>query len=376
MRMIWKLVLVLAIATFFSVTATSALATEPTWQSCSKLEGGGFESSSCLKEKAEGGWEWLEVTGTEAAKVVTETLSLTDTKVPIVGSTTVICASGGGEGEGAVGPGKYGRINSTKIKEPKTNCKGSGGCKSTGVEAVEAIHTPWQTELVETESKILAVITGTGNGEPGWKVTCENILGGKTTDTCESEGSGKDERALLTNLATGTESLVVGVFEKAHKAKCTEGKGEAGEVGGAVKVEGNEGKAIRVILPQKVGVKQAGGGGICVFTAKGQKCQILVTNENPKVGGEEIEIVKQEVFEKINGELKEEEYFKKVTAPKPECESPGFIFPGTRLDPAESCNVEIELTKEPATKLRGVYNVKTKSRPGGFPGGGSVSLER
>jgi hypothetical protein len=226
------------LAALFAVSMfASASASAAHWSVCLKTNTGTtttkWASAQCEKAESGGGFEWSELKGTEAGKVVSQTIELTDTKVPLIGSTTVICASGSGEGTGAVGPGKFGRINSTKVKEPATNCKGSGGCKSAGIKAVNAVDTPWQTELVETESKVLAIITGTGNGEPGWEVKCENILGSETTDTCLAE-AGKEEKVQLKNVATGTELLVLGTFETAHKAKCTEGGAESGEVAGSV----------------------------------------------------------------------------------------------------------------------------------------------
>ncbi len=234
MKALFKVVGIILAAVFAVSMLTSASASAAHWLVCLKETSSlttKWESSQCEKAKAGGGWEWSELKGTEAAKVVSQTLELTDTNVLVVGPSTVICKPGSGEGTGAVGPGKYGRINTTKIKEPKENCRGSGGCKEKGVEEVKAIHTPWQTELVETEGKVLAVITGAGSGEPGWEVRCENTLNEKTTDVCEREG----EKVLLANVA-GTELLVLGTFEKAIKARCELGGAESGEVGGSVAI--------------------------------------------------------------------------------------------------------------------------------------------
>jgi hypothetical protein len=242
----------IVLAALFAVSMfASASASAAHWSVCLAEHSGTtttkWSSAQCSTAKATGGFEWSEVAGTEAAKVVSQTIELTDTKVPLIGSTTVICAAGSGEGTGAVGPGKFGRINSTKVNSPSTNCKGSGGCKSAGIKVVEARNTPWQTELVETESKVLAIITSTGAGEPGWEVKCENILGSETTDICLAEPE-KPEKAQLLNVATGTELLVLGTFEKAHKAKCEEGGKESGEVGGSVANLLTSGAALSALL--------------------------------------------------------------------------------------------------------------------------------
>ncbi len=192
-----------AVSMFASATASAAH-----WARCT--EGGSatkYTTNQCTTASSTGKFQWNEIAGTEAAKVISQTIELTDTKVPIIGSTTVICKSGSGEGTGSVGPGKFDRIESTKVVKPKENCRGSGGCKAEGIEEVKAIHTPWQTELFETENKVLDVITAAGAGEPGWEVKCENILSGKTTDVCEAEGAGSEEKVMQKNVATGTELL-------------------------------------------------------------------------------------------------------------------------------------------------------------------------
>ncbi len=247
MKALFRVAGIVLAAMFLVSVVVSASASAAHWLVCLKENSGTitkWESSQCEKAKASGGWEWSELKGTEAAKIVSQTLELTDTDVLLVGSSTVICKSGSGEGTGAVGPGKYGRINTTKVKEPKENCRGGGGCKEKGVEEVKAIHTPWQTELVETEGKVLAVISGSGSGEPGWEVRCEDTLNEKITDICEKEG----EKVLLSNVATGTELLVLGTFEKAVKAHCELGGAESGEVGGSVAILLVGGAGLRAVV--------------------------------------------------------------------------------------------------------------------------------
>jgi hypothetical protein len=231
--------------------ALAASASAAHWSVCLAEHSGTtttkWSSSACTTAKAGGGFEWSELKGTEAAKVVSQTLELTDTKVPLIGSTTVICASGSGEATGSVGPGKYGRISSLKVKSPSTNCKGSGGCKSAGIKAIDVVDTPWQTELTEVEGKVLLILSGTGNGEPGWEIKCENILGSETTDTCLFE-AGKEEKVQMRNVATGTELLVLGTFENARKIKCSEGGAESGEIGASVANLLTSGAALSALL--------------------------------------------------------------------------------------------------------------------------------
>ncbi len=194
-----------------------------------------WNSSQCTTAGGSGGWEWSEIKGTEPARVVNQTLTLKDTDVK--GSESVIqCAAGSGEGEGAVGPGGNSRINTAKVKEPKTECKRvTGACEAGKVETVEGINLPWQTESYETEGKLLFSLLSTIAGKgAGWKVRCKSA-GVPITDECESE-SGKLEHLLALNVATGTELLVLGTFERTGKAKCTLGGAETGVVEGSVAV--------------------------------------------------------------------------------------------------------------------------------------------
>ncbi len=246
MRIVEKLVLVLMIAALSGVAATSTLAA-PVWEGC--LEGASttkYENSKCLKALSTGKFGWAEIGSTEKIKGTGLTLSLTDTKVPIIGSTSVVCFAGE-EDEGSVGPGRLGRIEVAKVKEASTNCRGRGGCKEKGIEKVEGVHLPWQTELPETEAGV-DKIGNSGAGEPGWKITCETILGEKTADECTSEKESKSEDALVTDKATGETLLVLATYEDVIKAKCSLGGEEAGELEGSVAISTTSAAAFRVSL--------------------------------------------------------------------------------------------------------------------------------
>jgi hypothetical protein len=97
---------------------------------------------------------------------------------------------------------------------------------------VEGIHLPWQTKLSESGGKVVDTIENSGAGEPGWKTRCLAINGEKETDECTSESAEKLESANLENKMTGSELLVLATFAKAHKAKCSKGGKEEGEIEG------------------------------------------------------------------------------------------------------------------------------------------------
>ncbi len=159
-----------------------------------------------------------EVKGTE--KVMgTGTLRLADTKT-LLGESAVQCS---GTSTGTIGPGKIDRVETITI----ASCKQIKVCEN--VETVKPLHLPWQTELYETESKVLNKISEIpSNGEPGWSVTCKTI-GGIKTDKCETEAGkeGNEVQANVTPNETGT-------FNPTSKADCSEGGVEAGKVEGII----------------------------------------------------------------------------------------------------------------------------------------------
>jgi hypothetical protein len=224
------LVSMLAMSMALAASASAA----PHWLVCLPEHSGTtttkWNSHQCETAASGGGWEWSELSGTEASRGIGLTLTLRDKHL----ASAVQCV--GGEEEGSVGPKNLGRINTAEVVPASTHCtRLEGGCLAGDVEKVEGIHLPWQVELAEKEGKILEILTGTGNGNPGWKIVCKTA-GGKLTDECESE-NGEEERLLLANVVTvGAETplLVLGTFETAHKGECSGSNKEVGEVEGQV----------------------------------------------------------------------------------------------------------------------------------------------
>jgi hypothetical protein len=208
------------------------------WEQCS--EGGSatkYAEHQCVKAEGSGKWAWKENTSTEEVRIK-GSLKLTDTKVPIVGKVSVECS---GETTGSVGPGKYGRI--TKVETSAAQCRKIENCEE--IKEIEARNLPWQTEIFSTEGKVVQKLTGTGSGEPGWKITCK-VLGITESDECLTE-SEKPESILLENKLTGsTELLVLATFQHARKAKCSVGGAGAGETSGSVAILKANGWGLRV----------------------------------------------------------------------------------------------------------------------------------
>ncbi len=226
--------LCLAAMFVMSMVAAGTASAAPHWLVCLPWTNSPtrYATHQCKEASGGGEWEWSELKGTEAVVGVGTTITLRD-KNATGGSTAVQCS---GTQEGSVGPGNFDRV--TKVTVKAENCKRVENTLCESVVEVKAVNLPWQTELYETESKIFDRINtvGTAGKEPGWAVTCKTLLGNKT-DTCEAEGTGKEESLLLENKVTkGTEAelLVLATFAKKNKAKCSEGGAKEGEVEGSV----------------------------------------------------------------------------------------------------------------------------------------------
>jgi len=213
-----------------SMATTSTASANPVWEGC--LEGANvtkYLNSHCVTLGA-GNFGWKEIGNTDHVVSVGFTILLTDTKAT-GGSSTIRCLAGG-RGSGTVGPGGFGRVELAFVENAKENCeRESGGCKAGEVEAIEAIHMPWQTKLSEKEGKILENIENSGNGEPGWKVKCNTLLG-KQTDECESTPETGPEKAILEDKLVNGVQLVFGTGEGAVKQKCSQGGNNSGEAKG------------------------------------------------------------------------------------------------------------------------------------------------
>jgi hypothetical protein len=125
MRIIGRLVLGVAIVACSGVAATSALAA-PVWEQCIEGATGTKYESQCKTASAAGAWAWAEVKGTEAVKG-SSSLTLKDTKVPIVGTVEIKCTGDllGVVSEGTIGPGKYARLEKIENIQcsPGKNCE-------------------------------------------------------------------------------------------------------------------------------------------------------------------------------------------------------------------------------------------------------------
>jgi hypothetical protein len=234
-----------------SMVAAGTASAAPHWLVCLPFVTGStatrYTEHQCKTASGTGGWEWSELDDTEPVFSVGETITLRDTKAT-GGSTAVQCSHV--ENEGSVGPGRFDRITRVVIDLAQCHRVENTLCES--VVEVKAVNLPWQTELEETENKILdrIVNVGTAGKEPGWAVTCKTLVGNKT-DTCEGEGVGKEELLLMENKATKgvvepIELLVLATFEKKRKVKCSEGGKETGEVEGSVAVLTQTGWGLRV----------------------------------------------------------------------------------------------------------------------------------
>ncbi len=236
-----KTVVLCAVAVVITgVVAVGTASAAPVWESCrSGAAGTKFTSNQCTGASAVGEFGWAEIKGTEAARA-TGTLRLTDTKVPLVGKVTIICTA---ETIGAVGPGRFGRINAFQNVQcsPGEHCEKIEG-------TLEPFHLPYQGELFETESKVEGKTTGTGSGEPGMKVTCK-VLGVSKTDECEYTVGGAPEIGSFENKATTkgtTELLVLLTALKVTKQHCSVGGEKSGEQEGSGPIVLTSGAGLRV----------------------------------------------------------------------------------------------------------------------------------
>jgi hypothetical protein len=214
------------------VAAGTASAVGPVLEACT--EGGTatkYTTHSCLTASGSGKFQWNEIKGTEAVKISGFTLTLRDTGA--TGGSSAVRCTAGIEGAGTAGPGNKGRITKMEVKNPKSNCaRVEGGCKAGEVEKVAAVDLPWRTEVFETEKTDETKLEGTGNGEPGWTVTCSTLLG-PVTDTCTTEPGEPLTWSLYGTLSVGTWLEEFEVLVEAESAvKCSVGGAKKGEISG------------------------------------------------------------------------------------------------------------------------------------------------
>lgn len=262
MSMLRKIILGLATIAFLGLATTPAFAT-PVWEGCTSLEeGGNFENEGCTKEKAEGGFEFLELQ--EPVTITgTGSLEFEDSKAS-TGTLRVKCTA---ETSGKDGSGSKGKIETM----PLTGCSVvKGTCESP---KVSAVGLPWSTELGETKDSI----TTSGSG---FTITCGT--GSKVVeDKCEFEKESTEEEDL------SSEGDVNMKFNgSSGKAICNHGekcpmRSATGTVEGTLKIKA-EHIGLAVLTPwvsrANVGGVPIRGEPICNFTAVLQTCQIQFSN--------------------------------------------------------------------------------------------------
>ena len=238
LKMVFGLVVV---AGLMAVVASPAVAV-PRWVHCVKSEKGKYSDGTCSKSGT--GWETKELTETSEVTASGE-LEIEDTKAT-GGAVSIKCsATGTGwvanpkntseAGEGGVST--VGNIKCSFVKE--------GLCRK--LVSVEPRNLPYGGRLVEKGTEVRGEsVSGNKSGAPGYRLTCENILGGTTEDTCESQGLTANAVA---NRATGK---LEGIFDKItaeKKANCTIGGKEAQNISGTVFSLLRSGNALWILAP-------------------------------------------------------------------------------------------------------------------------------
>ena len=229
------------VAGLMSVVASPAVAV-PRWVHCVKSEKGKFSDGTCSKSGT--GWETKELVGTSEITSSGE-LEAEDTKA--TGGAVAAQCTGSNTGWAAnptttTEPGEDGIATITNIK-----CKfvKEGLCRK--LTSVEPRNLPWGTRLVEKGTEVRdEIISGNASGAPGWKVICENLLGGITEDTCELSGVSVN---VITNRATGKIEIIFDKITEMKKAKCTVGGAEAGNVRGTLLALLRSGNALWILAP-------------------------------------------------------------------------------------------------------------------------------
>jgi hypothetical protein len=132
---------------------------------------------------------------------------------------------------GTVGPHALDLISKETAEKLGTNDKipctfvKQGACKATPAPTILALHLPWHTELYLIGGEERDMVESDGAGEPGWYITCTNVLGGITEDECRTTlGS-----TALTNVVGG----VLATFDvNMHFPTCSIGGENAGRLEG------------------------------------------------------------------------------------------------------------------------------------------------
>jgi hypothetical protein len=263
--------------------AGTAAAEGPFWSLC--LEGSAsttkYSSNQCTKAESGGKWESAALgEKSVTVKLSALTLRVTDTNVPLIGTTTVVCPHPT-TGWGTIEKSDVLIVRSAKVEHPSTECAVTAGtslCETSGLEKVEAADLPWKVEIFGPITKVEA----DGGGEPGWKVECK-----ATTDTCLAESTEKSELIELKNNVSAGALLVLGALETAGAVKCSQGGENSGEVGGELAITSWNGVGLSLTSLEPwmksenvggVGYRGPAGAPECVFTAVNQKCKLKFEN--------------------------------------------------------------------------------------------------
>jgi hypothetical protein len=196
---------------------------------------GALVMSAVAAGSASAAHEWL-INGTAiTSRIVVHGSGLAllaDTKAP-GGEIKIHCHA---FGDGYVGPGGIGLALAVTAELLGTNNRISctfdkaGACKSNAPVLALAIHLPVLTLLVLSGGEVRGLAESDGNGTPGAKFTCTNILGSETVDECTAEQGS----AALKNVAAGVEVIADALSPKAN---CTLGGTGAGVASGSGLIE-------------------------------------------------------------------------------------------------------------------------------------------
>jgi hypothetical protein len=174
-------------------------------------------------------------------------LSLSDLKVPFIGTATVLCS---GLNEGFIGGDASGNNPKwdevTKITGLNATteplwivCTIQAGCETGTTPEAMPVNLPWLTELLLVESKYLDDLIGTG-GNAGWIVRNCLVLGLSPEDECTKAETSAD-------IDNGTND-VIALFSEAISghAMCSQGGAESGDVVGEVLIFTESGEPLAV----------------------------------------------------------------------------------------------------------------------------------
>jgi hypothetical protein len=238
------------VAGLMAVVAAPAMAV-PRWVHC--VKGSGPYTNGTCATLGSGGWETKELVNTSEVTSSGE-LTLEDTKAPS-GGTAIKC-TGNNTGwvtnlENKNEPGQDGIATITNIHCTFVAGK-IGSCEESKGVTAEPRNLPWGTKLIEEGTEVRDDVLGgkkeIGEGWPGWSVVC--TVGGvlKITDTCEHNDTAVN---VITNRTTGKTEFVFDEKSNAegHRATCSVGGAEAGQVHGTILSQLRSGNALWILAP-------------------------------------------------------------------------------------------------------------------------------